>query len=163
MGKEWIEALAKEIREKNREAAEEYGRAQHYAGIVAKEGKAFFVALAASLRDNVDGLRSQLQGDVTAADTAVASSRPDEVRITRARFPWVDARLTHREDTILLDYAKGPGTEGDPAVERKSRSFAFKVAGNDSLYVEDGFAEPPRRYERAEDLAREITEFLFRV
>jgi len=163
MAKEWVEGLAKEIREKHRAAAEEYGRAQHYAGIVAKQGNEFFLALTASLRADVDALRSQLQGDVTGTETLVDSTRPDEVRITRAGFPWVDARLTHREDTITLDYAKGRGAEGDPGLDRQSRSFAFQVAANDAVYVQDAFGEPGRRYESPGDLAREIVEFLFRA
>ena len=163
MAKEWVEGLAKEIREKHRAAAEEHGRAQHYAEIVSKQGKEFFLALAASLRQDVDALRSQLQGDVTGTETLVNSPRPDEVLITRAGFPWVDARLTHREDTITLDYVKGRGAQGDAALDRQSRSFAFHVAGNDAVYVKDAFGEPARRYEGPEDLAREIVEFLFRV
>ena len=95
MATEWIEKLAEEIKQKNHEAAAEYGRAQHYAGIVSARGKEFFVALVQCLQENVDALRSQLQGDLTASETRVQTSRADEVKITRSRFPWVDARLTH--------------------------------------------------------------------
>lgn len=161
MAKEWIENLAQDIKQRNREAAAEYGRAQHYAGVISTLGKEFFVALVFCLRENVDALRSQLQGDLTSSETAVENIKPDEVKITRARFPWVDARLTHHEDIISLDYAKGLGAEGDPGLDRKTRSFAFQVAPDDSLSVQDAFAEPPQRYQKAEDLARHITEFLF--
>ena len=45
MAKEWIENLAQDIKQKNREAAENYGRTQHYAGVMAEQGKEFFVGL----------------------------------------------------------------------------------------------------------------------
>lgn len=167
MAKEWIEELAEQIRQKNREAAEKYGRDQHYAGVIASLGKEYFVRLATELREDVETLRRQLQGDATAAETAVETIRAGEVKIRRARFPWVEAVLRHRDETILLEYAKEPGTRpslgGDAAAELKTRSFAFRVAPDDSLYVEEAFADAPRRYEQPEALAREIVEILFAV
>jgi len=165
MAKEWIEQLAEGIKQRNHEAAEEYGRAQHYAGIVSAQGKEFFVALLQALQENVDALRAQLQGDPASSETRVQTSKADEVKITRSRFPWVDARLTHHEETIALEYAKGPGVKaagvvGD-APERQTASFAFRVAADDTLSVEDAFAEPPRIYATPEELARKITEMLF--
>jgi len=161
MAKEWIEQLATDIKQRNREAAEDYGRAQHYAGIVSTRGKEFFVALVVVLQENVDGLRSQLRGDLTSSETRVQTSKVDEVKITRSRFPWIDAHLSHHDGSILLDYAKGPGLPGDPGLDRKSASFAFKVAPDDTLSVEDAFVDPPRSYAKPEDLGRHITELLF--
>jgi hypothetical protein len=163
MAQEWIEKLAEEIKEKNRDAAAEYGRAQHYAGIIAVLGKEFFMALVRRLQENVDALRGQLQGDATSAETRVQTSRVDEVKITRSRFPWIDARLTHHGDTLTLDYAKSLGVAADPKIEagRATRSFAFRVAQDDSLFVQDAFVDPPQHYKQPEDLARRITELLF--
>jgi hypothetical protein len=163
MAKEWIENLAKDIKEKNHQAAEEYGRAQHYAGIVSTGGREFFVALVTCLQENVDALRSQLQGDLTSSETRVQTTKADEVKIMRMRFPWVDARLTHHEDTILLDYAKGPGLPGDPQLDRKTASFAFRVAQDDTLSVQDAFNDPPLSYAKPEDLACHLTQLLFGV
>jgi hypothetical protein len=153
MSKEWIESLAQEIKQKNREAAEKYGRDQHYAGIISTAGKDFFMSLVRCLQENVDAIRHQLQGDSTAA----------EIHIARARFPWVDARLTHHEDRITLDYVKEPGLQGDPKIDRTTRTYAFQVGGDDALYVQDAFADQPGRYEKPEELARHITELLFSV
>jgi len=161
MAKEWIEQLAQEIKQKNHGAAEDYGRSQHYAGIVETQGKEFFVAMVLSLQENVDALRSQLQGDLTSSETRVQTSKADEVKITRARFPWIDARLSHHDETITLDYAKGPGLEGDPKLDRKTFSFAFQVAPDDTLSVQDAFVDPPQQYKTPEELARRITEVLF--
>jgi hypothetical protein len=163
MAKEWIESLAQEIKQKNHDAAEKYGRDQHYAGIISTAGKEFFVALARGLQENVDALRHQLQGDSTAAEMAVETVRADEIHIARARFPWVDARLTHHEDRITLDYAKDPGSQGDPKLDRTTRTYAFQVGADDALYVQDAFADQPGRYEKPEELARHITELLFSV
>ena len=44
MLKERIESLAQEVKEKNREAAEKYGRDQHYAEMIATRGKEVCVA-----------------------------------------------------------------------------------------------------------------------
>jgi len=161
MAKEWIEQLAQDIKQRNHQAAEEYGRAQHYAGIVSTQGKEFFVALVLALQENVDALRSQLQGDLTSSETRVQTTKADEVKVMRSRFPWVDARLGHHDETIVLDYAKSPGLAGDPALDRKTAVFAFRVAPDDTLSVEDAFADPPRSYAKPEDLARHITEILF--
>jgi hypothetical protein len=163
MAEAWIENLAEDIKQRNREAAEQYGRAQHCDGVIADRGKTFFVALVSCLQENVDALRRKLQGDLVSADTNLETIKADEVKITRARFPWVDARLTHREDTILLDYAKGVGTAGDPQIDRKTRAYVFQVAPDDTLFVQDAFDEPPQRYEQPEELARHITEFLFQA
>jgi hypothetical protein len=165
MAQAWIEQLADNIKQKNHEAAEDYGRAQHYTGIIATRGKEFFVALVLSLQEKVESLRTRLQGDLTSSETRVQTTRADEVKIARARFPWIDARLTHREATITLDYVKGPGLEGDPKLDRKTSSFAFQVGPGDTLYVEDTFPSPdtapPNRYPTPADLARHITEILF--
>jgi hypothetical protein len=161
MAKEWIEQIAQDIKQRNHEAAEDYGRAQHYAGIVSTRGKEFFVALVLSLQENVDALRSQLQGDLTSSETRVQTTKADEVKVMRARFPWVDARLAHHDDTITLDYAKGAGLEGDPKLDRKTCAFAFHVAPDDRLSAQDAFADPPREYKTPEELARRITEVLF--
>jgi hypothetical protein len=161
MAKEWIEQLAQDIKQRNKEAAQDYGRAQHYSGIVSTQGKEFFVALVLCLQENVDSLRSQLQGDLTASETRVQTSKADEVKITRSRFPWIDAHLTHHGDSITLDYAKASGLPGDPSLGRKTCTFAFQVAPDDTLSVQDAFTDPPRSYPKPEDLARHLTEVLF--
>jgi hypothetical protein len=165
MAQEWIDQLADDIKEKNKETAADYGRAQHYAGIIAVSGKEFFVALTLSLEQIIAALRSRLQGDATSSETRVQTSRADEVKITRTRFPWIDGRLTHREDTLTLDYAKGLGVEGDPKIDpqpgRSTRVFTFHVASDDSLYIQDAFVDPPQQYKQPEELARRIVELLF--
>jgi len=161
MAKEWIESLAQDVKQKNRDAAQKFGRTEHYAGVIADRGKDFFVGLVFDLKENVDAFRRHLQGDYTSADTSLHTVKPGEVKITRARFPWVDARLVHKDDTITLDYAKDPGAQGDPSLDRKTRTFAFQVAADDTLFIEDAFAEVPNAYRRPEELARHITEVLF--
>jgi hypothetical protein len=166
MAQEWIQTLAQDIKQNNREAALNYGRAQHYAGIVSTRGKEFFVALVACLRENVDAIRAQLQGDPTSTDTRLESVKPDELTILREGFPWIDARLTHRDDAIVLEYAKGLGAKNPPvagevALDRKTRVFNLLVATDDTLFIEDAFAEPPDQYKKPDDLARHITQILF--
>lgn len=163
MREKWIEQLAIEIKQKDREAAEDYARAQHYAGVALERGRDFFFTVVQCLQDDVDGLRRELQGDVTSAEMALERVRPDEVRITRARFPWVDARLARSDDAIALDYAKGPGTAGDPQQNRVTRSFAFRVTGDERLRVEEAFTVEGRSYETPEEFARAVMEMLFRV
>jgi hypothetical protein len=163
MTEAWIEDLAQDIKERHREAAQDYGRSEHYAGVVAARGPEYFFALVSSLRQNVDALRGRLQGDPTSADTVLQTIKPDEVKITRARFPWVDARLVHNDDTITLDYAKRLGTAGDPALDRTSCGFVLRVGPDETLFVEEAFAAEPKSYAKPEELARHITEVLFAV
>jgi hypothetical protein len=115
------------------------------------------------LQQDVNTLRSRLQGDPASAEMQVQTVRPDEVTITRERFPWVDASLRHADGTIMLEYAKGAGLTGDPLQDRKTRAFAFRVSSDETLYVEEAFVRPPDKFSTPEDLARHITELLFGV
>jgi hypothetical protein len=162
-GEDWIERLAQDIREKNREAAQAYGRDQHYADVVARAGKEFFVRLATRLEENVEGLRRRLQGDVSASGMAVQPLRAGELRITRERFPWVDATVSHKDDSIIVDYAKTVGLPVDPQLDRKTRAFALRASAGYAVYAEDAFGERPGRYDTPEDVARCVMELLFGV
>jgi hypothetical protein len=163
MAKEWIANLAQDIKQKSHEAAEQYGRSQHQAGIITTQGKPFFAAFVSCLEEDVAEIKRQLQGDVTASETAIQTTGPTEVKLTRSRFPWFDARITHHDPTIILDYAKGLGVAGDPAIDRKSRNFAFQVTDDDALYLQDAFDDSPKRFHQPEDLARHILQILFEL
>lgn len=163
MAKEWIENLAQDIKQKNREAAEDFGRAQHQAGIIADLGMPFFTAFVSCLEEDVNEIRSQLQGDVTSSDTTIQTIGPTEVKLTRSRFPWFDARITHHETSIVLDYAKGLGLPGDPNLDRKARHFSFHVAQDDTFSVQEAFADPPQQFHQPEQLAKHVMELLFQI
>jgi hypothetical protein len=163
MAKEWIANLAQNIKQKSHEAAEEYGRSQHRAGIITTSGKPFFAAVISCLEEDVNEIRRQLQGDVTASETTIQTISATEVKLSRSRFPWFDACVTYQDPTIVLDYAKGLGTTGDPALDRKSRNFAFQVTDDDALYLQDAFDDNPKRFHQPEDLARHILQILFEL
>jgi hypothetical protein len=163
MGKEWIANLAQDIREKGHEAAENYGRSQHQAEIVTTEGKPFFTAFVIALEDDVNETKRQLQGDVTSSDTLFQTISPTEVKLTRSRFPWFDARITHQDPIIVLDYAKGLSVAGDPALDRKTCHFTFHVADDDTLSIQESFSDNPRQFDRPEELAQHIVELLFKL
>jgi hypothetical protein len=161
MAKDWIENLAQDIKKKNHEAAEDYGRAQHNAGIVSNLGMPFFAALATCLEQDVSEIRHQLQGDVTACDTIVQSLNPDDIKLTRSRFPWFDAHVTHRDADVVLDYAKGRGVTEAAAHDRKTCTFTFHVAEDDTLSIQEAFSENPTQFHQPEDLSKRIVELLF--
>jgi hypothetical protein len=161
MGKEWITNLAEDIRQKGHEAAENYGRSQHQAEIVTTEGKPFFTAFVIALEDDVNEMKRHLQGDVTSCDTLFQTINPTEVKLTRARFPWFDARITHQDPSIVLDYAKDLGVAGDPALDRKTCHFAFQVGDDDTLSIQESFGDNPRRFDKPDELAQHIVERLF--
>jgi hypothetical protein len=161
MGKEWIANLAQDVRQKGHEAAENYGRSQHQAEIVTTQGQPFFTAFVISLEADVNEIKSHLQGDVTASDTTFQTVNPVEIKLTRSRFPWFDARITHQDPIIVLDYAKGLGVAGDPTLDRKTCHFAFHVADDDTLSLQESFGDNPRRFHRPEELAQHIAELLF--
>jgi hypothetical protein len=163
MGKEWIANLAQDIRQKGHEAAENYGRSQHQAEIVTTEGKPFFTAFVIALEDDINETKRHLQGDVTSSDTLFQTISPTEVKLTRSRFPWFDARITHQDPIVVLDYAKGLGVAGDPALDRKTCHFTFHVAGDDTLSVQESFGDNPRQFDQPDELARHIVELLFKV
>jgi hypothetical protein len=164
MAKEWIENLAQDIKQKNREAAEEYGRAQHQADIISSGGRVFFGDMVRAVDDNFTQIRRQLQGDPTSAEIGILTTGATAVHLTRSRFPWFDAHVAHHGQTITMDYAKELGIPADPkVVERKTLIFDFKVDPADKLSVEDAFGDTPGKYAAPEDLAKRITEILFEV
>ena len=164
MAKEWIEQLAQEIKEKNREAAEEFGRQEHRNDIIETQGRIFFTDMVRALEDNFTQIRRLLQGDPTSAEIATATTGATQVRLTRARFPWFDAHITHEDGKITLEYAKEKGVVGDETLsEKKTLIFDFKVAPDDKLSVEDAFGDTPRKYQVPDELAERITEILFAV
>jgi hypothetical protein len=163
MGKEWITDLAQEIQQKGHDTAENYGRSQHLSEIITTQGKPFFIAFVISLEGDVNEIRRQLQGDVTSADTIFQTVSPTEVKITRSRFPWFDARITHQDPIIVLDYAKGLGVAGDPALDRKVCHFDFRVADDDTLSLQESFGEDPRQFHQPDELAQHIVELLFKL
>jgi hypothetical protein len=163
MAKEWIANLAQDIKQKSHDAAEAYGRSQHQAGIITTQGKPFFTTFVLCLDQDISEIKRQLQGDLTASDTTIQTTGSAEVKLTRSRFPWFDARVTHNDDTVILDYAKGLGVAGDPALDRKTRHFAFQVADDDTLYLQDSFGDNPKRFHQPEELARQIIQILFEV
>jgi hypothetical protein len=162
MSQEWIGQLAGEIKQKDKAAAEDYARAQHYAGVATERGKDFFFTAVQCLQDDVDSLRRALQGDVTSAEMALERVKVDEARIVRERFPWVDAKLTHKDDAITLDYAKSAGNAGDPQQDRVTRAFLFRVGADEKLRVEEAFANEAKSYETPQEFARAVMEILFR-
>ena len=175
MSQEWITNLTEDIKQKGHEAAENYGREQHKEGIIAEQGAPFFTNFVLCLEEDINEIKRQLQGDVTAAETTISgpalqlpanngqTGERNEVTLTRSRFPWFDARITHHNSTIVLDYAKGLGVAGDPTLDRKSCNFAFHVADDDTLSIYESFADTPRQFRQPEQLARCITELLFQI
>jgi hypothetical protein len=163
MSKEWIANLAQDIRQKAHEAAENYGRSQHQASIVTAQGKPFFTTFVVSLEEDINEIKRQLQGDVTSSDTTIQTSGPAEVKLTRSRFPWFDARITHQDSTIVLDYAKGLGVAGDPTPDRKTCHFVFQVADDDTLSLHEAFRDNPKQFHQPDEFARQILQILFEV
>jgi hypothetical protein len=175
MSQEWIANLAQDIKQKSHEAAEDYGREQHKESIITEQGKPFFANFVLCLEEDINEMKRQLQGDVTASETTISgpalqlptnngqSGERNEVTLTRSRFPWFDARITHHDSTIVLDYAKGLGIAGDPTVDRASCHFAFHVAADDTLSIHQSFGDTPRQFRQPEELAQYIIELLFGV
>jgi hypothetical protein len=161
MAQEWIENLAQDIKQKNHEAASNYGVAQHHAAAIAEQGLPFFLTFTACLQQNIAELRAQLQGDPASCDTLLQTPTPVEIKLTRSRFPWFDADILYRDDTIILDYAKGLGIAGDPSLHRITRNFIFQPTPGETLILREAFGDSPREFQQPEDLAKYITELLF--
>jgi hypothetical protein len=164
MAKDWVANLAQDIKQKNHEAAENYGIQQHKAGIIANLGMPFFTALVSCLEEDVAEVRRELQGDLTSADTTVQIVNINAVKLTRDRFPWFDAHLIHHDgndDSIVLEYAKDRGIAGDPDLDRKTVHFTFEVAADDAFSVQQTFSEAPRSFQSPEELSQYIIELLF--
>jgi hypothetical protein len=163
MAKEWIEELAESIRQNAHDAAEAYGRDQHKSAVITAQGKPFFTAFVINLESNINDIKRQLQGDVTAAETTFTSISPTEVKITRSRFPWFDAIVRYQDPIIVLDYAKGLGIAGDPTLDRQTEHLHFHVEDDDALTLRQSFEVNPREFDSPEELSRYVTELLFQL
>ena len=98
-------------------------------------------------------IKRQLQGDVTASETTIQTiSRPQRSNSPAAASPGSTPASPITTPPSLLDYAKGLGVAGDPAIDRKSRNFAFQVTDDDALYLQDAFDDNPKRFHQPEDL-----------
>ncbi|HUZ93804.1 MAG TPA: hypothetical protein VMU57_02725 [Edaphobacter sp.] len=161
MAKEWIANLAQDIKQKNHDAAEDYGRQQHKTGIIANLGMPFFTTLVSCLEEDVAEIRRELQGDLTSADTTFQIVNINAAKLTRDRFPWFDAHLIHHDNNIVLEYAKDRGIAGDLNLDRKMVHFTFEVAADDAFSVQQSFSETPRSFQSPEELSRYIVELLF--
>jgi hypothetical protein len=165
MSRAWIEQLAENIKQKDREAANAYGREQHRLGVVNARGHEFFAVVAQALEVDFSEIKARLQGDVTASETSIETNGFNQVMMARSRFPWFDAVLKYEQATIVLDYAQGKGVGGDPkiasSIGRQVTVFTFAVAEDDALSAEEGFGEHPKGFTEPEDLARHIMEILF--
>jgi hypothetical protein len=163
MSRAWIEQLAENIKQKDREAANAYGREQHRLGVVNARGHEFFALVAQALEVDFSEIKARLQGDVTASETSIETNGFNQVMMARSRFPWFDAVLKYEQATIVLDYAQGKGVGADPktVVDRQVTVFTFVVAEDDALSVEEGFGEHPQPFTEPEDLAQHIMEILF--
>ena len=161
MAKPWIEDLVNNIKQNNHEAAENYGREQHNAAIIADLGMPFFTTLVSCLEEDFAEIRRQLQGDLTSSDTNVQIINSNDVKLTRSRFPWFDAHVIHQDANIVLDYAKARGVAGDPNLDRKTVHFAFHVAANDAFSIQESFSDNPRYFQTPGELAKHIVELLF--
>jgi hypothetical protein len=170
MSQEWIQNLAEDIKQKSREPAESYAREQRRLGIAAAQGKGYFTSLVRCLEEDFEQIRAQLQGDIVSTDTSIQTTGPGQVKLTRNRFPWFDALLSHDEPNgnIILDYAQGRGVPGDTSsivtsTDRRIVHFAFHVGPMDTLTVREAFSEANREFDEPADLARHIVELLFKV
>ena len=106
-------------------------------------------------------IKRELQGDVTSSDTLFQNVSPTEIKLTRSRFPWFDARITHQDPNIVLDYAKGLGVAGDPAIDRKTCYFVFHVAEDDALLYRGVLRRRSPQLCQPQELAQHIVELLF--
>jgi hypothetical protein len=164
MAKEWIENLTAQIKNKHREPAEEFSREQHRADVIGVQGRIFFGDMVRALDDNFTQIKKLLQADPTSADIAMISTGTTQVHLTRSRFPWFDAHLTHDNEDITLEYAKTDAIPVDPAnAEKKTIVFDIHVSDDDKLSFEDASVDPAQMFETPEDLARRVTEILFAV
>ncbi len=161
MAKDWIESLTQEIKQKNHDAAEEFAHAQHLAEVIANQGKVFFGDLKLCLEENFNQIRKILQGDPTSAEITLVNTGATQVRMTRSRFPWFDAHITHQDPMIKLEYLKDSGLGAAPEPEQKCLLFNFKCSDDDVVTLEETNSEPPQSYKTAEEVARRITEVLF--
>lgn len=167
MAKDWIEELANGIRSDARTAAEAFGRQQHRTGIIQARGHEFFVVFTTCLEENIAEIKRALQGDITSSETTTTRVSPREIKISRSRFPWFDAACRLEDNAIALDYIKGLGVAGDPAIanagERIVRYFPFHVDEADALSVQPSFDDNGAPTHSPEELARQVTAILFQM
>jgi hypothetical protein len=169
---EWIKHLARQIQEKDREAAKDIKAGERRQHIVNEQGPVFYKEMIGALDRDIKSLTEDLAADITSFPTTMqAQGDPGvpngPVYITRQACPAVSANLSLEisQEQISLSYLKinpGPIAEGQehqylPVI------FRFEVGEYDGPYVVAPFGENPKTFQTPDQLAKHIMELLFIV
>jgi hypothetical protein len=169
---EWIKHLARQIQEKDREAAENIKAGERRQHIINEKGPLFYRETIGALDRDIKSLTEDLAGDITSFPTTVQAQGdagvPNvPVYIARQACPAVSANLNLQlsQERISLSYLKvnpGPIAEGQEH-QYLSVIFRFEVGEYDGPYLVVPFGENSKTLHTPDQLAQYIMELLFIV
>jgi len=117
MTEEWLETLATQIKDRERNGAEEAARARFRTQLLGQRGPVFWKSFSDSLQQHITNLRNLLEGDVTLTEGPLSFAfdmTTLEISFAKAAFPTVQFNATPRFDRGMAEItylAAGQKTE----------------------------------------------------
>ena len=155
MPKPWIESLAEEVKQIDRDAAKAFLRQQHITEVIEAKGGPFFAKFVECLANDVQDLGSALRGDPTDNPTMVRETDRYQVKIDRERFPLIRATLGYANPTITYSNVRSTETP-------ENETFEFQVNDDDTIWLKRLNEYHPMSYQQPEEFSRFMVELMFR-
>ena len=165
--KEWIENLARGIKEKDHVAATATLHAEHKDDVLRTKGLQFYQAVERFLREDLSELQQTLQGDVTESPitvTAQTNGTAQQIVINRPRFPFVNAFITYSAEQLTLTYKKSNEPTAAASVDSMpagGEMFDFHVDESDGLTLRQAVGS--KTFTSPDEFAKFVMETLFTV
>ena len=165
--KDWIENLARDIKEKDHVVATATLHAEHMDNVLRTKGVQFYQDVERSLREDVSELQQALQGDATESPitvTAQTTSSSQQIVINRSRFPFVNAFITYTAQQLTFTYKKSnepTAAKNVDSVPAGGEMFDFHVDESDELTLRQAVGS--RTFAIPEEFARFVMETLFSI
>jgi hypothetical protein len=162
MAEEWIDHLAKQIIEKDTDAANEIKRREHRESLIKTHSHSFFKSFAESFKHSSDQLEEILRASAVASQQRCSVTDNDcTLKLERSKLPFVTVSATFQpaaHQMVINYFASNPER---PAGNFALNSFGcrFEINEHGKLYaVFDG-----HDFHTGKDLAEHLVKLLFAV
>jgi len=162
MAEEWLEKLARQIKDKERKGAEESAKSKRRIQVVRRKGPAYWKSFSEALRKDVDDLKELLDGDVTLAEgplTFAMDSSSLQITLAKTAFPSVQFTATPQFEKERGEISYQAATSRPDPGSPTSMSCKFEIRNDDRISIElDG-----KSFANSQEAALFVMEKLFRL
>lgn len=159
MAEEWLERLARQIKDKEHKGAEDAARSRQRIQALGDKGPIFWKSFSDALDASITDLKGLLEGDVTLSEGPLhfgIDPSTQQVTLSKAAFPTVRFTATPRFEREMAEITYVHAGGGSEATSM-SCQFAISNEGRVTMRLDGrGFANPT-------DAATFVMERLFRI